>query len=53
MRRKGQNLRSSSSEGEALRGDNSIAVPDVRRMNRILREHNVGYEIRPPELVPL
>ncbi|HDZ75432.1 MAG TPA: hypothetical protein ENH55_22255 [Aurantimonas coralicida] len=36
---------------EALRGDGSIAVPDVGRMNRILREHGVGYEIRPPELV--
>lgn len=28
---------------EALRGDSSIAVPDVGRMNRILREHSVGY----------
>jgi hypothetical protein len=36
---------------EALRGDGSIAVPDVARMNRILREHGVGYEIRPPELI--
>lgn len=36
---------------EALRGDGTIAVPDAGRMNRILREHEVGYEIRPPELV--
>ncbi|PBC21272.1 hypothetical protein CK226_20785 [Mesorhizobium sp. WSM4311] len=36
---------------EALRGDDGIAVPDVGRMNRILKEHGVGYEIRPPELV--
>lgn len=36
---------------EALRGDGSIALPDVGRMNRILREHGVGYEIRPPELI--
>jgi hypothetical protein len=36
---------------EALRGDGSIAVPDVGRMNRILREHGVGYEIRPPDLI--
>lgn len=36
---------------EALRGDASIAVPDVGRMNRILREHEVGYEIQPPALV--
>jgi hypothetical protein len=36
---------------EALRADDGIAVPNVGRMNRILREHGVGYEIRPPELV--
>ncbi|GAA4175880.1 hypothetical protein [Shinella granuli] len=36
---------------EALRGEGSVAVPDVGRMNRILREHSVGYEIRPPELI--
>lgn len=36
---------------EALRGDASIAVPDVGRMNRILREHGVGYEIQPPALI--
>jgi hypothetical protein len=36
---------------EALRGDGSIAVPDVGRMNRVLQEHGVGYEIRPPELI--
>jgi len=36
---------------EVLRGDGSIAVPDVGRMNRILRDHGVGYEIRPPELI--
>jgi hypothetical protein len=35
---------------EALRSDD-IAVPDVGRMNRILSEHAVGYEIRPPELI--
>ena len=29
---------------EALRADRSIAVPDVGRMNRILKEHGVGYE---------
>jgi hypothetical protein len=36
---------------EALRGDGSIAVPDVGRMNRVLQEHGVGYEIRPPDLI--
>jgi hypothetical protein len=36
---------------EASRGDDSIALPDVGRMNRILGDHAVGYEIRPPELV--
>ncbi|MBY5340422.1 hypothetical protein E0H35_30485 [Rhizobium leguminosarum bv. viciae] len=36
---------------EALRGDGSIALPDVGRMNRILREHGVGYEIKPPDLI--
>jgi hypothetical protein len=36
---------------EALRSKDSIALPDVRRMNRILSDHGVGYEIRPPELV--
>jgi hypothetical protein len=36
---------------EALRGEDGIAVPDVGRINRILQEHHVGYEIRPPELV--
>jgi hypothetical protein len=36
---------------EALRDDGGIAVPDVARMNRILREHGIGYEIRPPSLV--
>lgn len=36
---------------EALRSDDTIAVPDVGRMNRILAEHGVGYEIRPPALV--
>lgn len=36
---------------EALRGVGSIAVPDVGRMNRILRGHGVEYEIRPPELI--
>lgn len=36
---------------EALRGDETIAVPDLGRMNRILAEHGVGYEIRPPALV--
>ncbi|WP_246505823.1 hypothetical protein [Mesorhizobium silamurunense] len=35
---------------EALRSDD-IAVPDVGRMNRILSEHGIGYEIRPPELI--
>lgn len=36
---------------EALRSDDSIALPDVGRMNRILSDRSVGYEIRPPELV--
>ncbi|MBJ6126883.1 hypothetical protein [Microvirga splendida] len=36
---------------EALRNDDGLAVPDVGRMNRILVEHSVGYEIRPPALV--
>ncbi len=27
------------------------ALPDVARINRILAEHNSGYEIRPPDLV--
>lgn len=36
---------------EALRGDEENVVPDFRRINRILKEHGVGYEIRPPELV--
>lgn len=36
---------------EALRSDASIAVPDVGRMNRILREYGVGYEIQPPALI--
>ncbi|TIS49853.1 hypothetical protein [Mesorhizobium sp.] len=36
---------------EALRGADTIAVPDVGRMNRILAERGVGYEIRPPALV--
>lgn len=36
---------------EALRDKDGIAVPDVARMNRILREHGIGYEIRPPSLV--
>jgi len=35
---------------EALRAE-GIGVPDVGRMNRILREHDVGYEIQPPALV--
>jgi hypothetical protein len=29
------------------------ALPDLGRINRILAEHNSGYEIRPPDLVPL
>lgn len=36
---------------EALRDNPDIAVPDVGRMNRILGDHGVGYEIRPPALV--
>lgn len=36
---------------EALRAEGGIAVPDVGRMNRILREHDVGYEIQPPALI--
>ncbi|MBU0583092.1 MAG: hypothetical protein KKB66_11320 [Alphaproteobacteria bacterium] len=36
---------------ESLRGDDDVAVPEVGRMNRILKEHGVGYEIRPPALV--
>lgn len=36
---------------EALNSDVDIAVPDTSRINRILSEHSVGYEIRPPALV--
>lgn len=36
---------------EALRSEDGFAVPDVARINRILQEHGVGYEIRPPALV--
>ncbi len=36
---------------EALRSEDGFAVPDVGRINRILQEHGVGYEIRPPALV--
>jgi hypothetical protein len=35
---------------EALRGDPAIGLPDVARMNRILAEHNAGYEIQPPHI---
>lgn len=35
----------------ALSSDDSITVPDVARINRILHEHQVGYEIRPPDLI--
>lgn len=30
-----------------------FALPELARINRILAEHNGGYEIRPPDLVPL
>lgn len=36
---------------EALGGDDGLAVPDAGRINRILAEYGVGYEIRPPALV--
>jgi hypothetical protein len=36
---------------EALRGDDGIALPVVGRINRILKEHNVGYELNPPALI--
>ncbi|WP_274853555.1 hypothetical protein [Sinorhizobium meliloti] len=36
---------------EALRSDDGLAVPEVGRLNRILKEHAVGYEIRPPALI--
>jgi hypothetical protein len=37
---------------EALQRNNpEIAVPDVARMNRILGEHEIGYIIRPPDLI--
>ncbi len=36
---------------EALNGETDITVPDAGRINRILSEHSVGYEIRPPALV--
>lgn len=36
---------------EALQNEDSLTVPDVGRINRVLAEHAVGYEIRPPELV--
>lgn len=28
-----------------------MAIPDVTRMNRILRENNIGYIIHPPDLI--
>lgn len=36
---------------EALRDNDGLAVPNAGRINRILSEHGVGYEIRPPALV--
>lgn len=37
---------------EALRGDaDGWFVPDVAFVNAVLAKHNVGYEIRPPDLV--
>jgi hypothetical protein len=31
----------------------NVDVPDVKLMNRILAKHDVGYEIRPPNLISL
>jgi hypothetical protein len=36
---------------EALRSQQDLTVPDAGRINRVLAEHNVGYQLRPPELV--
>lgn len=36
---------------EALKSEAGLTVPDVGRINRVLAEHKVGYELRPPELV--
>lgn len=36
---------------EALRTQGGLAVPDPARVNRILKEHGIAYEIRPPALV--
>lgn len=36
---------------EALRASGSAAVPEVGRMNRILHDHGVGFELRPPDLI--
>ena len=36
---------------ESLRSEADLTVPEVGRINRILSEHGVGYEIRPPALV--
>lgn len=36
---------------EALRTDPNFTIPTIGRINRILAEHNSGYEIRPPELI--
>lgn len=55
MRRKAENaplfIEAFYEACEELRGEGGIAVPDVGRMNRILREHDVRYEIQPPALV--
>ncbi|MEI9416133.1 MULTISPECIES: hypothetical protein [Mesorhizobium] len=36
---------------EALRSNPEIALPDVARLNRVLAEHNAGYELHPPRIV--
>lgn len=36
---------------EALRTQDGLGVPDPGRINRLLKDHGVGYEIQPPALV--
>ncbi len=38
---------------EALRANELYEIPDVTLMNQILSEHDVSFEIRPPQLVAL
>lgn len=36
---------------EALRSQQDLTVPDAGRINRVLAEYNVGYQLQPPEIV--